>query len=577
MAAGDGPIQIMVLNPGNDECPVELLLDNLDQISNALKQERCDYVSIISVMGAYRTGKSFLLDLLMRYLRSRARREASQHAEATSRSRNTNTKPWSYGQDDGRAPPDWVLEGDAQKISEGNTGVSDARGFGWRSGKEKCTTGIWLWSKPFVLHDLKGRRVGVLLMDTQGAWDGEMSNDQSATIFGMTALLSSKLIYNIQNRVDSDKLGNLDFFTSFAEKACGAIGAAQDGRKPFGHLEFLIRDWNLFEEGWSVGKCKEMMDDHLCQFLQDDKVAHKEIADRLRACFNKMECYGLCDPGKKVKGPKYDGAITDIDQDFLYLMDSFAEYFFGEGFPCPSAPLGVELTAAAFSQTIKNFSEAFANSTGMALGLRDAFVKVQMMQEREQLVKQYRAWLLVEFPDHTVLDPAIIMQKTAAKQAEFKANLHNKVAPFHLTKELEEELQDALMEELGRETEKAVERNNALVDGAAMKVVASPVVCFAAYTLAAHLWIVGALGLFCSWVSMKKHSNRQGVELCHTDVFQGLMQDVQRFAMERYKDVQAMAIAVQRMEFNKIVDTVIGAGAKAVAGANQNNEKKKNE
>lgn len=39
----------------------------------------------------------------------------------------------------------------------------------------------------------EGRRVAVLLMDTQGAWDDTMTKAQSATIFGLTALLSSKL------------------------------------------------------------------------------------------------------------------------------------------------------------------------------------------------------------------------------------------------------------------------------------------------------------------------------------------------------------------------------------------------
>eukprot|EP00971_Amphidinium_carterae_P162750 3226795-Amphidinium_carterae.1 len=42
-------------------------------------------------------------------------------------------------------------------------------------------------------------------MDTQGAWDDSMTKDQSATIFGLTALLSSKLIYNIQNRMRGHK------------------------------------------------------------------------------------------------------------------------------------------------------------------------------------------------------------------------------------------------------------------------------------------------------------------------------------------------------------------------------------
>ena len=83
--------------------------------------------------------------------------------------------PWSIGTEEEMPLPEWVRQGDATHISEGAKGVSCGRGFGWRSGKDKCTNGIWLWSKPFVLHDLKGRRIGVLLMDTQGAWDDKMT------------------------------------------------------------------------------------------------------------------------------------------------------------------------------------------------------------------------------------------------------------------------------------------------------------------------------------------------------------------------------------------------------------------
>ena len=54
-------------------------------------------------------------------------------------------------------------------------------------------------------------------MDTQGAWDGEMTQKQSATIFGLTALLSSKLIYNISMQIQEDKVENLGFFMSFAQ------------------------------------------------------------------------------------------------------------------------------------------------------------------------------------------------------------------------------------------------------------------------------------------------------------------------------------------------------------------------
>ena len=72
-----------------------------------------------------------------------------------------------------------------------------------------------MWSKPFM-RTVNGKRVALLMMDTQGAWDSRMTKEQSATIFGLTAILTSKLIYNLQNRIQEDHIDNLDYFTTFA-------------------------------------------------------------------------------------------------------------------------------------------------------------------------------------------------------------------------------------------------------------------------------------------------------------------------------------------------------------------------
>merc|ERR1719162_662270 len=93
---------------------------------------------------------------------------------------------------------------------------------------DACTEGIWVWSEPF-LRKINGETVALLLMDTQGAWDGNMTKEQSATIFGLTAVLSSKQIYNINMQVQEDKVENLAFFMLFAQAALAKSAAKQEG------------------------------------------------------------------------------------------------------------------------------------------------------------------------------------------------------------------------------------------------------------------------------------------------------------------------------------------------------------
>ena len=69
--------------------------------------------------------------------------------------------------------------------------------FAWRGGMERQTTGIWMWSEPF-LRTPKGscEQVAVLLMDTQGMFDNETSMALTAQIFGLSTFVSSFQVRN---------------------------------------------------------------------------------------------------------------------------------------------------------------------------------------------------------------------------------------------------------------------------------------------------------------------------------------------------------------------------------------------
>merc|ERR1711871_382068 len=111
-------------------------------------------MGVLSIVGAFRTGKSFLLNLILRFLR---------HAE--------------YGNLSG----DWMV-GDGDSLSEGcgNEHKDDAverkptTSFVWKGGQQRMTTGIWMWSEPFLKRcESTGEEMAILLMDTQGMFDNE--------------------------------------------------------------------------------------------------------------------------------------------------------------------------------------------------------------------------------------------------------------------------------------------------------------------------------------------------------------------------------------------------------------------
>ncbi|CAK0846806.1 unnamed protein product, partial [Prorocentrum cordatum] len=68
----------------NDSGECEVIAENLQFVQEQLRSSGAELVSIISVMGSYRTGKSFLLDLLLRRLRAE---EAQRRAEEAQKAR----------------------------------------------------------------------------------------------------------------------------------------------------------------------------------------------------------------------------------------------------------------------------------------------------------------------------------------------------------------------------------------------------------------------------------------------------------------------------------------------------------
>lgn len=182
-------------------------------------------IAVVSVVGAFRTGKSFLLDLLLRYLRFYDGRGGNI----------VSTGDVADGQAEWLMGDNGILEGNAatgapdyHEVGADGSVVSGARaGFKWQRGRDRMTTGIWVWDTPFV-RQLPGssERVAVLLMDTQGMFDAKTSQMLTATIFGLSTLISSYQIYNVSNRIQEDNLQNLALFTEYGRIVAAAQAEA---------------------------------------------------------------------------------------------------------------------------------------------------------------------------------------------------------------------------------------------------------------------------------------------------------------------------------------------------------------
>jgi atlastin len=112
------------------------------------RKQNSDYDIILLFLSL--KGKSFMLNFFLRYLQS------------------------------GCGAIDWIGDG-----------MTPLKGFSWRGGSERDTTGILMWSEPFVVKLDNGSDVAIVLMDTQGAFDSEYTVRDSATVFALSTMTSS--------------------------------------------------------------------------------------------------------------------------------------------------------------------------------------------------------------------------------------------------------------------------------------------------------------------------------------------------------------------------------------------------
>lgn len=236
-------------------------------------------VSIISVAGAFRKGKSFLLNFFLRYL------------TADSRDKEEG---------------DWLKK------------PGPLTGFSWRGGSERETSGIMIWSKPFLVKDGNGEEVAVLLMDTQGAFDSQSTVKDCATIFALSTMLSSTQIYNLSQNVQEDDLQHLQLFTEY-----GRLALEDTQAKPFQTLLFLVRDWSFpYEAEYGFQGGERLLEKRL-QITDRQHPEHQQLRQHVRSCFEKISCFLMPHPGLKVAvNPEFRGQIDDIDAEFQQQLRS---------------------------------------------------------------------------------------------------------------------------------------------------------------------------------------------------------------------------------------------------------------
>ena len=234
-------------------------------ISNSEKNKK---VGIISLVGKYRTGKSFLLNRVI-----------------------INNK-------------------------------ENKEGFAVAPTIKPCTKGIWLWSNPLIITNSNNNNepFPVYLIDTEGlgAYDEEINHDSK--IFLIAILISSLFIYNSFGTIDEAALSNLSFILNLSKslKLKNSLQKGDDDdiisnstneenelAKYFPCLFWLLRDFVLKlvdSEGNPISSKQYLENSLMEQQGTTDTILEKNlIRKKIKNYFIERDCFPMVRPVENEK------------------------------------------------------------------------------------------------------------------------------------------------------------------------------------------------------------------------------------------------------------------------------------
>jgi atlastin len=358
------PLEIVaVSNDKSDEKPIQLNEIGLQELRASLKAAEAKHgqlpLVVQSAAGAFREGKSFILDCFLRYL---------YHLENST--------------DD-----DLILENEVESDFLQNCNLlgplpDGSEMFESRSSTDRVTSGIWFYSRPFVITNLNGQKVAVLLMDTQGLFDVGAASKLDAPIFALSVLLSSKQIINKRGQFNASDWQLLNMFTEFANEIVRRLHRGKDpkvlGEKAFQELEFLARDFQNFEmdiedvgttdcNGLKVtmdsflAHCTESSNEYLDGMTKQMATHHKPISDRIQNLYTTISCTCLCHPGDKMISRRWNGDGNLLTPTFRALVARYCRNNFANPI-IKQDILGNQMSFDSFITWVREFTKCMMDT-----------------------------------------------------------------------------------------------------------------------------------------------------------------------------------------------------------------------
>lgn len=250
-------------------------------------------IVVISITGPTRSGKSLLLQLITLYYRREGWLDSDE----------------------------WLLNWNRSTNNQGGMPC-------YSSQVRAHTQGVTAYGAPFILKGSNGRKIAVLLLDSEGFSDHSNSDDNDASLFTFCYCISSLQIFNQMNSLNAKEIEELQFLVALA-KECTERHNIDTGRtEAVKDLCILLRDWKWqreYDYGSKGGGS-------YYTWLKNERTSGERavIQDGITNSYKTVSCFLMPEPKKQVRhglidlkrrmDVSCDSNVSDLDPDKEYTM-----------------------------------------------------------------------------------------------------------------------------------------------------------------------------------------------------------------------------------------------------------------
>jgi hypothetical protein len=310
-------------------------------------------------------------------------------------------------------------------LNNGSSGAGGAASSGSQGGfhvgstVQACTKGLWLYPKALYHH--QNNQMPVFLLDTEGIGSLDATSTHDTRIFALALLFGSYFIYNSLNAIDEEALNQLSLVLNLCKQIrinstdsqCATpeeIGSLS----LFPPLLWIVRDFSLQLKN-EFGQYMQP-NEYLEMALKDTSAEKNELRHCIRSCFPNRSCATLIRPCNE-EYELQQQQLSRMKPVFVEQLKWIRNYIFQ--YIQPKSAGGTTIlngrTFIAYARTILDSM----NKDGTLPVIRDSWSMLSELQSREMVTSIYEKSYL---PAATKLRKDLFNQLDLTKEAVIAAH-----------------------------------------------------------------------------------------------------------------------------------------------------------